>query len=33
MLDRDERDKLREIERQINAADPELAAYLRDGVC
>jgi hypothetical protein len=31
MLDRDERDKLREIERQINAADPELAAYLRDG--
>jgi Flp pilus assembly protein TadB len=31
MLDRDERDKLREIERQINGADPELAACLRHG--
>jgi fatty acid desaturase len=31
MLDRDERDRLREMERQITAADPELAARLRDG--
>jgi hypothetical protein len=29
MLDRFERDKLREIEHQISAADPELAAFLR----
>jgi hypothetical protein len=31
MLDRDERDKLNEIERQIDATDPDLAAVLRDG--
>jgi Flp pilus assembly protein TadB len=31
MLDGDERDKLRAIEWQINTADPELAAVLRDG--
>ena len=30
MLDRHEHDRLREIERQISAADPELAALLRD---
>jgi Protein of unknown function (DUF3040) len=30
MLDRHERDRLREIERQITAADPKLAALLRD---
>lgn len=29
MLDRDEREALREIERQIAAADPDLAALLR----
>jgi Flp pilus assembly protein TadB len=31
MLDRFERDALREIERQITAADPELAAEMRTG--
>ena len=31
MLDRFERDTLNEIERQITAADPELAAHLRSG--
>jgi len=31
MLDRFERDTLSEIERQITAADPELAAHLRSG--
>jgi hypothetical protein len=31
MLDRFERDTLSEIERQITAADPELAAELRTG--
>jgi|tagenome__1003787_1003787.scaffolds.fasta_scaffold20512599_1 hypothetical protein len=31
MLDRFERDTLREIERQISAADPELAAEMRTG--
>ena len=31
MLDRFERDALSEIERQITAADPELAAELRTG--
>jgi Flp pilus assembly protein TadB len=29
MLDKDERDTLREIERQVTAADPDLAALLR----
>jgi Flp pilus assembly protein TadB len=29
MLDKDEREALREIERQITAADPDLAALLR----
>lgn len=29
MLDKDERDALREIEREITAADPDLAALLR----
>lgn len=29
MLDKDERDALHEIERQITAADPALAALLR----
>jgi hypothetical protein len=31
MLDRFERDTLNEIERQITAADPRLAAHLRSG--
>jgi Flp pilus assembly protein TadB len=31
MLDRDEREALREIERRMSAADPDLAALLRSG--
>ena len=31
MLDKDEREALREIERRMSAADPDLAALLRDG--
>jgi Flp pilus assembly protein TadB len=31
MLDRDEREALREIERRMAAADPDLAALLRSG--
>ena len=31
MLHRDEREALREIERRMSAADPDLAALLRDG--
>ena len=31
MLDKSERDTLSEIERQVTAADPELAAHMRSG--
>lgn len=31
MLDKDEREALREIERRMSAADPDLAALLRSG--
>ena len=31
MLDKDEREALREIERRTSAADPDLAALLRSG--